>query len=123
MQKNAEQRKVSVQQKNQLSEYSLRTEIRLSFLMIFAQKAVPKRKVSRRETIICTEQLIKAAENQKILKQAVQNINADGVFPEPTKEGFLFRAKDKQTKEHQHNRRHPEDTDERRKGKQPAFQL
>ena len=72
---------------------------------------------------ICTEQLIKAAENQKILKQTVQNINADGVFSEPTKEGFFLRAKDKQTKEHQQDNCHPKHTKQRCKGIQMAAQL
>ena len=53
----------------------------------------------------------------------MQDINTDGIFPELAEKGFLFRAKDEQTKEHQHNRRHPEDTDERCKGKQLTFQL
>ena len=73
--------------------------------------------------LICAEKIVKAAENQKILKQTVQNINADGVFSEPTKEGLFLRAKDKQTKEHEQDGCHPKHTKQRCKGIQMAAQL
>ncbi len=59
---------------------------------------------------IPAEDAVKAAVNQEILKEAVQHINAYGVFAQLGEEGLSSGAEGKESEKHHHCHCHPEDT-------------